>query len=512
MRNLLTASLLALAACAPTSYGPGHTAAWISDTRTLPAPMSTSDPVPIAQIPGGPITPPTVAAPLAAYADTALRIIDGARADRWAYEQLTQLTDTIGARLSGSKQLDEAIAWAVASFQAGGFPVHTEKVMVPHWVRGSAEASLTAPISRPLQITALGGSVATPKAGITARVVVVTSFAELETKKDQLKGAIVLFDVPLPPYSDENHSGYGDVAPVRRQGPSRAAKYGAVAVLVRSVTARSLRTPHTGALDYAPDQPKIPAVAVTVEDSELLARLAAKGPVTVKLRMDPKTLPDAVSANVVAELRGREKPDEIVLIGAHLDSWDVGQGAHDDGAGVVSVMGAITLLKKLGLTPRRTIRVVLYTNEENGEQGGSTYAKTHAQELPNHVLAIEHDSGAFPPTGFSVKAKGETEQRVSLRLAQVARLLGPLNMHESRTGFGGSDVGYMVDGGVAVAALLTDWRTYFDYHHSEADTLDKIDPAILADDVGALAAVAYIVADLPDRIDGPSVPGSSPPF
>jgi hypothetical protein len=479
---------------------------------TLPGPIAPAALAPVPDIPGGPITPPPVAAPLAAYADTALHIIATARADRGAYEKLTQLTDTIGARLSGSKQLDEAIKWAVASFQADGFPVHTEKVMVPHWVRNTADASITAPIARALQITALGGSVATPKGGITAPVVVVKSFDDLESKKAQLEGAIVLYDVPLPAYTDENHSGYGDVAPVRRQGPSRAAKYGAVAVLMRSVTARSLRTPHTGALDYDPAQPKIPAVAVSVEDSELLARLAAKGPVRVKLRMDPKMLPDVASANVVAELRGREKPDEIVVIAAHIDSWDIGQGAHDDGAGVVTVMQAVAVLKKLGLTPRRTIRVVLYTNEENGERGGSTYAKTHAAELPQHVLAIEHDSGAFAPTGFSVKAKGDAQQRVSLRLAQIALLLAPLGMHESKTGFGGADVGYMVDGGVATAGLMTDFRTYFDVHHSEADTLDKVDPAILADDVAAMAATAYIVADLPDRIDGPNAPGAAPPF
>ncbi|CAN5693584.1 M28 family metallopeptidase [soil metagenome] len=507
MNRAILAASLAFAACAPPVYRTGHTAAWISDVSTLPTPIA---PAELATVP--PSTSTQLSPPLATYADTALRIIDAARAYRGAYEKLTQLTDTIGARLSGSKQLDEAIVWAVASFRAAGFPVHTERVMVPHWVRNTAEAALTAPISRSLMITALGGSVATPKAGITAPVVVVTSFDDLESKRVQLKGAIVLFDVPLPAYSDENHSGYGEIAPYRRQGPSRAAKYGAVAVLMRSVTARSLRTVHTGALDYAADQPKIPAVAVSVEDSELLARLAAKGLVTVKLRMDPKMLPDAPSANVVAELRGRENPDEIVVIAAHIDSWDIGQGAHDDGAGVVTVMQAITLLKKLGLTPRRTIRVVLYTNEENGERGGSTYAKTHAAELSKHVLAIEHDSGAFAPTGFSVKAKGETEQRVALRLVQIGRLLAPLGMHESKTGFGGADIGYMVEGGVATAGLMTDFRTYFDVHHSDADTLDKVDPAILADDVGAMAAVAYIVADLPDRIDGPSAPGSATPF
>jgi hypothetical protein len=502
---LVFACSLVPAACAPPQQGRGHTAAWISDTTTLPGPVA---PTALAPAPSS----PTVAAPLATYADTALRIIDAARADRGAYEKLSQLTDTIGARLSGSKQLDDAIAWAVATFAADGFTAHTEKVMVPHWVRNTADAALVAPVARPLQVLALGGSVATPKAGITAPLVVVTSFDDLESKRVQLKGAIVLYDVPLPAYTDENRSGYGEIAPYRRKGPSRAATYGAAAVLVRSVTARSLRNVHTGSLDYAADQPKIPAAAVSVEDSELLARLAAKGPVTVKLRMDPKTLPDAPSANVIAELRGREKPDEIVLIAAHLDSWDVGQGAHDDGAGCVTVMQSIALLAKLHLTPRRTIRVVLYTNEENGERGGEAYAAAHAAELPNHVLAIEHDTGAFPPIGFSVKAKGDAEQRVVRRLAEIGRLLAPLGVHEAKAGWGGADIGHMVDAGVATVGLITDWRTYFDVHHSNADTLDKIDPAILADDVGAMAAVAYIVADLPERIDGPSAPGSVPPF
>jgi Zn-dependent M28 family amino/carboxypeptidase len=370
-------------------------------------------------------------------------------------------------------------------------------------VRGVESADITAPITRSMRVLGLGGTVGTAKGGITAPVVVVHSWGELEERREAVKGAIVLYDVAMPKWTEDKGSGYGETVEYRGRGASRAAKLGAVAVLVRSVTAHSLRTPHTGAMNYEDGVAKVPALAVTVEDSTLLARLAAQGPVTVHLRADDLTLPDVPSANVIGELRGRDKPEEIVVIGGHIDSWDVGQGAHDDGAGAVTMMQALTTLRKLGLKPRRTIRVVLFTNEENGLRGGRAYAKDHAAELPNTVLAVESDSGGFAPRGFSVQARSEVIDRVTARVSDVASLLRPISATRVTAGHGGADIGPMGPAGVLLAGLDTDGRTYFDIHHTDADTLDKVDPQSLADDVAAVAALAYVVADMPGRLDAP---------
>jgi len=450
-----------------------------------------------------PAAPPAGGALAEQYREPVARIIAAARADRGAYQKLSHLTDRIGNRLSGSPALDRAIAWAAQAMKEDGHDVHTEKVMVPHWVRGVEAAEITQPVARPLHVLGLGGTVATPRAGITAPVVVVHDWAELEAKQAQVKGAIVLYDVAMPKWTEDKGSGYGETVEYRGRGPSRAAKLGAVAVLVRSVTAHSLRTPHTGATVYDDAAPKIPALAVTVEDAALIARLAADGPVAVHVRADDQTLPDAVSANVIGELRGSAKPDEVVVIGGHLDSWDVGQGAHDDGTGVVTMMQTLTTLRRLGLVPRRTIRVVLFTNEENGTRGGRAYAKDHAAELASTVLAVESDSGGFAPRGFSVQARPEVVERVKARVAEIASLLAPITAMRVITGHSGSDVGHMMPAGVPGIGLDVDNRTYFDIHHTDADTLDNVDPAALADDVAVVAALAYVVADMPDRIDAP---------
>ncbi|MCW5801270.1 MAG: M20/M25/M40 family metallo-hydrolase [Deltaproteobacteria bacterium] len=475
-----------LSACQP-PYKPSQPVAWVDDTSSFSAPAPPS---------AGPIAD--------RYRDTAAKIIAFARADRGAWAKLAQLADQIGHRLSGSPELDRAIAWAVQAMKSDGHDVRTEPVMVPHWVRGVEEGAVVAPVVRTLKLIGLGGTVPTPKGGITAPVVVVRSWDELEASADRVKGAIVLYDVAMPAWTEDKGSGYGDVAPFRTRGPSRAAKLGAAAVLMRSVTARSLRSPHTGALSYDPALPKIPAAAVTVEDAEQIARLAAAGPVTVRLRLESQQLPDAPSANVLGELRGRELPDEVVVIGAHLDSWDVGQGAHDDGAGCVTMMQALTVLRRLGLQPRRTIRVVLFTNEENGLRGGRAYAETHRDELGKTVLAVEADAGGFPPRGFSLEAKPEVAPRALARLQQIVSLyrpgLGPLH---ARAGHGGADISPMVPAGVPTVGLEVDGRLYFDYHHSEADTLDKVDPVHLADDVAAVAVLAFVAADLPERLDAP---------
>jgi carboxypeptidase Q len=485
MKHVLLIALLA--SCVPPQQGGTHVAEWISDTSSFgPAPVP---------------RPPTIAD---RYAAVATKIITAARADRGAYTKLAYLTDRIGNRLSGSTGLERAVVWAAQAMKDDGFETRTEKVMVPHWVRGTEEAALVTPVARPLHILGLGGTIATPKGGLTAPVVVITDFEELEGKAAAIRGAIVLFDVAMPAYSPEKGSGYGNVVQYRGRGASRAAKFGAVAVLVRSATAHSLRTPHTGAMSYDPEQPKIPAATVTVEDAQLISRLAAQGPVSVRLRLDARMLPDAESANVIGELRGSEKPDEIVVIGAHLDSWDVGQGAHDDGAGCVTMMQTLTLLKQLGLVPKRTIRVVLFTNEENGVRGGKAYAKDHVAELPRTVFALESDAGGFSPRGFGVLAsKPDAQARAIARVTDILTLLAPLGVTRVLPGWTGTDVEPMVPSGVPTAELFPDGRTYFDIHHTEADTLDKVDPAELADNVAAVAVLAYVIADLPDRIDAP---------
>jgi hypothetical protein len=397
MRAILA---IAIAACVPSPVQQGATPAWVADTSRFGERASTA---------------PSIAD---RYRDVAGKILAAARADRGAYHKLAELTDKVGHRLAGSPELDRAIAWATAAMQADGLDAHIEKVMVPHWVRGAEDAALVAPIARPLHLIGLGGSVATPKGGLSAPVVVVHSWQELDASKDRVKGAIVLYDVAMPAYDDTRGSGYGEVVEYRTEGASRAAKYGAVAALVRSVTAHSLSTPHTGAMHYDDKQPKIPTAALSVEDAELVARLAAQGPVTLHLHLESQLLPDAESANVIGELKGRDKPGEVVVIGGHIDSWDVGQGAHDDGAGIVTMMEAAALLKRLGLVPRRTIRVVLFTNEENGVRGAKGYAEQHQGELHDTVLALESDSGGFAPRGFVV---GHHDPAAAKRLQALRR-------------------------------------------------------------------------------------------
>jgi carboxypeptidase Q len=440
-----------------------------------------------------------------AYTAKAERIIASATKSRAAYDDLAFLSGRIGHRLSGSESLDRAIEWAVGVLKRDGHEnVHTEKVKVPHWVRGSESASTTLPEKRALVILGLGGTIATPKGGVEADVMMVRSFEELEKRAAEAKDKIVLFDVPMATYSDEKGAGYGDVAKYRAKGPVAAAKLGAKAVLVRSLTAHSLRTPHTGGTNYEDGVTKIPAAAVTTEDASHLSRLLASGErVRVRLELSGKTLPDADSANVVADLKGSEKPEEMVIIGAHIDSWDVGEGAHDDGAGCVMVMQALTELRKLSMAPRRTIRVVLFTNEENGIKGALAYGEAHKAELPKIVAAFESDIGGFAPIGFNVEAPKERADAIIARTKDLVELLRPLGAVRVQPGFSGADLIPLVKGGVTGFGLVTDHRTYFDIHHTPADTFDKVDPDALAKNVAATAVLAYVVADMPDRIDAP---------
>jgi hypothetical protein len=414
---------------------------------------------------------------------TADDIIARELASSQAYETLAYLTDNIGPRLSGSRNAAAAVRWTTERFRTWGISVRNEKVIVPHWVRGIEQARLVSHHNQKIVLTALGGSVATPAKGITAEIVEVSSFDELKSAK--VKGKIVFYNNPMDMDLVRAHRGfeaYGKAVAFRGAGASRAAEHGAVAALIRSVGSASLRTPHTGALRYDPKQPKIPAAAMTAEDAMLVDRLLKKGDgVRMHLVLTPRTLPDVESANVIAEIRGSEKPEEIVLIGGHLDSWDLGTGAIDDGSGVAMVMETMLLLKDL--KPKRTVRAVLFMNEENGLNGGRTYFANHKNE--KHVAAIESDAGAAAPTGFRTTLKGDA----------LANLERRMQMHFETTAETGADTSFLIEAGVPGFSLVPEPLHYFDYHHSPADTLDKVDPKELAQDSAAIAALTWILAN-----------------
>jgi Iap family predicted aminopeptidase len=434
------------------------------------------------------------------YRDVAGRLIGAAMVDRVGYDKLAYLTTRIGNRLSGSTGLERAVAWVDEQMKIDGLDnVRLQPVKVPHWVRGSESARVVKPMERPLNMLGLGRSVATPKDGITAPVVVVSNFDELErVGAGRIKGKVVLYDMPW--------QGYAETVAYRRDGPSRAARLGAVAALLRSVTPRSIYTPHTGSLAYDAASPEIPAAAITVEDASWIHQMTAMGQeVQVQLRMDAATLPDAESANVMGEIVGRERPEEVVVIGGHLDSWDVGQGAHDDGAGIVAAWRAVTLMKELGLKPRRTIRVVAWTNEENGTRGGTAYRDALGADVGKHVAAIEMDEGAERPRGFAYSINGlaNTDARLlkaTAALREIARLLEAIGADSIQTGGGETDIGPLMQAGVPGFGLDTVNEHYFDWHHTNADTFDKIDLQDFRKCVASLAVLAYVLADMPGRL------------
>ncbi len=424
-----------------------------------------------------------------AYREPAKRLIDASLATHFAWDRLAELTDTYGHRLSGSESLEAAIKWAVAEMKKDGLEnVRLEPVKVVHWVRGAESAEITAPRRHPLVMLGLGNSVGTPKEGIEAEVVAVSSFRQLEEHAARAKGRIVFYNVPF--------TSYGETVQYRSTGPSRAAALGAVAVLVRSVGPPGLRTPHTGALQYGEGVPKIPAAALATEDADRLQRLIARGPVRVRLRMEAQMLPDADSFNIVGEIRGRERADELVVIGGHFDSWDVGTGATDDGGGCVVTWEALRLMKKLNLRPRRTVRVVLWANEENGLRGGLAYRDRHRAELANHVLMLESDSGVFRPTGFGFSGSDAARARIS----EIAGLLRGIGADHIGPGGGGADIGPSVEaGGIPAMSLQVDGN-YFVLHHTPADTVDKINPDDMARAAAAIAVMTYVIAEMPDRL------------
>jgi peptidase M28-like protein len=451
----------------------------------------------------------SAAAPLdVTYHDAAARLIGAALAGDHAYLRLSQLTEGIGNRLSGSASLNRAVDWAAQAMREDGLErVRLQPVMVPHWVRGEEHAEMVVPGPQKLVMLGLGRSVGTPPGGLSADVVCVTSFAQLDSLPDAaVRGNIVLYDVPF--------TNYGETVRYRSAGANRAAARGAVAVLVRSVTPSSLRTPHTGAMgSYVDSIPKIPGAAVTIEDAAMMHRLLDRGErVRVHLEMGAHTLPDTLCHNVIGELRGRERPDEVVVVGGHLDSWDVGQGAQDDGGGAVISMEALRLMKQLGLRPRRTVRCVLWVNEENGLRGGTAYADSLHDAVATHVAAIESDGGVERGVGFEIAVRragtdslDEAPTAAALaRVSEIGRLLAGLGADRVTAGGGEADISPLMRRGVPGLAHRTTMEHYFDWHHTPADVLEHVDPVELRKNAAMMAVMAYVLADMPGTLAPPA--------
>ncbi|MDA7629069.1 M28 family metallopeptidase [Verrucomicrobia bacterium] len=421
------------------------------------------------------------------YRDSAESLIRKALDSDHGFERLAEMCDRFGPRFSGSATLEQAIDWALEEMEKDGFSkVRGEPVMVPRWVRGKESLSIISPLEKSCRMLGLGGSVGTGPDGIVAEVLVVQSFEELKANQVQAKGKIVLFNAPF--------TDYGATVVFRVRGAIEAAKAGAVASLIRSVGPFSMQTPHTGMMVYDDAVPRIPHAAITLEDAMLLERMQERGGLLkVKLYMEAQNMEPSLSRNVVAEIPGLESPEEIVLISGHIDSWDVGQGAMDDGGGCLAMWEAARLILKAGLRPRRTIRVVLWTNEENGMAGVRTYRDQHKEALEHHVLAIESDAGTFKPQGFSFTGS----EKAMPYLEAIGTLLGPVEAQRLKWGAGVSDIMRLVPDGVPVMGLDVDRTKYFWYHHTDADTIDKLDVKEFNQCVAASAVMTWIVADMP---------------
>src|SRR5438309_2501185 len=421
----------------------------------------------------------------------------------YADRQVAHLANNIGPRLSGSTQAAKSVAYVASELKAIGCEVQLEKVMVPHWVRGEETAALVQfpgqaeNTMQKIVLCALGASVATLANGITADIIAVRNFDELKSlPREKVAGKIVLFNYSFDKQmaaEGRGNEAYGEAVVYRSDGPSAAARQGAIACLIRSVVGADYRLPHTGQTNYAHDAPKIPAGAITAEDADLIADLLRQGPVKMKLILTPQQLPDVESYNVIGDIKGSEHSEQVIIVSGHLDSWDLGTGAIDDGAGVAVSMEAANLIQKLHLKPKRTIRVIAWMNEENGSAGSKQYAKDHEKEWANHFAAMETDGGAGHPLGINVKGTPELKKM----LAPVAAILqesgaGILNLVEHC----GADIEPLEKAGVPSFSPIQDSRFYFNYHHTAADTLDKIVPKELAENSAVVAVAAYALANM----------------
>jgi hypothetical protein len=464
-----------------------------------------------------------VAGPLTAkYQTDADKILTAAMGDNDGYAALTYLCDHIGRRLSGTPQLNTAIEWGAELMRNAGLQnVKVQPLMVPYWVRGNESGMMITtgkgPINRPLHMLGLGMSVGTPKAGITAEVVFAPSFGALDAMTpEQVKGKIVMLD--------PGWQGYGVNSQYRQTGASRAAAKGAVAVLVRSATGLAMQIPHTGSLRYDEAQPKIPAAAISVEDALMIERLVKEGSVQVHLQMDAHMEPDVQAGNVMGEIVGSEHPEQVVVLGGHVDSWDVGQGAQDDGSGIMATFEAVSLIHKLGLKPKRTIRIVFWVNEENGGAGGRAYREMIGDKIGDQVAAFEMDGGAEKPLGMGYSAAGgrgggrraggvgvgaalavemTAEEKQSQEwMLEIVALLKSIGTDTLAGGGGGSDIGPITADGVPALSPRTSGEHYFDWHHTETDTLDKVNPDDFKRNTAMLSVVAYVLADMDGRLVG----------
>ena len=433
---------------------------------------------------------------------TMARLRDAALKDSFALDELRHLTDNIGPRLSGSPQAQHAVEYVAAEMRALGAEVQLEKTTVPHWVRGVETCELlawpgqTPGTTQKIVLTALGGSGATPAEGLRAEVVVVNSFDELrQLPAGAVKGKVLLFnerfDKQLAAQGD-GLSAYVGAVVYRAAGPPLGRSLEAAAVLVRSVGGADYRLPHTGATLAGPDSPQIPSAAVTAEDADLLANLAHQGPVRMRLTLTPQTLPPVESYNVIADWKGSEHPEQVVIVSGHLDSWDLGTGAIDDGAGVVVSMQTIHLLRQLGIRPKRTVRFVAWMDEEQGAAGAQTYATEHIGDLQNHIAALESDLGAGHPIGVNFVGKPELEEWIR-PVAQVLDSIGAGTIRSAREV--GSDVDPLNEKGVPGFSPNPDSRFYFNYHHTPADTFDKVDPRELNENAAVMTVLSYALAD-----------------
>jgi hypothetical protein len=424
-------------------------------------------------------------------------LYDAALVNGQCYGVLEHLTTKIGPRLSGSEGAAKAVAYMKQVMESYGFDrVYLQPVMVPHWVRGEKEeahAIGTDNKKMPLAVCALGGSVGTPKGGVKAQVVEVKNLAELAVLgKEKLQGKIVFFNRPMDARLVNTFAAYGSAGDQRRRGPAESAKYGAVAVLVRSLTQMVDDYPHTGSTNYDSAGVKIPAAAIsTLAAEKLSAALKANPNTEVYLKMNCQMLPDAESYNVVGEIKGSEKPEEIIVVGGHLDSWDLAQGAHDDGAGVVQSVEVLRIFKQLGMRPKRTIRAVCFMNEENGLRGGLKYAQLALQNNEKHIAAIESDRGGFTPRGFGIEAM----PAVIKAMMAWQPLFAPYNVTDFAAGGGGADIGPLKPQGTVLIGYVPDPQRYFDFHHTHRDTFDGINRRELELGAAAMAALTYLLSE-----------------
>ncbi|MEY4892385.1 MAG: hypothetical protein RIQ34_997 [Bacteroidota bacterium] len=410
-----------------------------------------------------------------------------------AYNNLRVLTKTIGGRLAGSPQMYQAEDWGFKALQtAGSDNTWKQACMVPHWVRGGTDQAqaLTAEGKRKLDVVALGNSIGTGKQGLKSEVLMVQSFEELDAKKDQVAGKIVFFNYPFNNTMVRTFEAYGDASKYRGQGPSRAAKYGAVGVIVRSMSHSTDNHPHTGATRYDSLYNKIPAVAIGLQDANWLAERIASSPVQVSMKTLGTFLPDVEGHNVIGELKGTEFPNEIITVGGHLDSWDNCEGAHDDGAGCVQTIEVLRAFKAIGYQPKRTIRFVLFANEENGLRGGAKYAEEAKAKGEKHIFALESDAGGFTPRAFGFTMSDEQFQKVSAWRSLIA----PYGCSEFSMGGGGADIGPLNRTfKTPLAGLQPDSQRYFDYHHARNDTFEAVNKRELELGAVNMAALIWLV-------------------